>query len=66
MKQNWGDFQLESFSKIFQAYSRNHIAPTSRKFLAKLVFQFIHLAPKSSAQVLYSRIMRVAIWERDL
>ena len=34
--------------------------------LVKMVFQLVHFAPKSFAQIIYSTIMRVAKWQRDL
>ena len=39
---------------------------TLQNFLAKLVFQLGHFAPKSFAHFLYSTIMGVGKWERDL
>ena len=38
----------------------------SQKILAKLVFQLSLFAPKLFTQGLYSTIMGVAIWEKDL
>ena len=57
----WGSFNYKTV-RIFRPF----LSIALQNILAKLVFQLGHSAPKLFAQILYSTIMRVAKWERDL